>query len=132
MAAPVATVEVVVQFDEVDSFRIGHHSRLVAYLERARLRLLAEAGFSLERPPCAAVVYAMRLDFKKPVRLLDRLQVSSRPLSVEGLKLVLAERIERDGALVMKSRTELAFVDPETGLPLAPAGLFPQWQGVPG
>jgi YbgC/YbaW family acyl-CoA thioester hydrolase len=109
---------VTVPFDDIDSYRIAHHTRLVAYLERARLQLFLSLGFALGEDGYAAVVYAMKLDFKKPARLLDELEVSSEITAIEACKLVLTERIVRNGELVMKSRTEMVFLDPADGLPV--------------
>src|ERR1035437_10239782 len=103
-------LDVQVQFDEVDSFRIVHHAKLVIFLERARIKLLAALGFPLVDPEFAVVLYNLRLDFKKPARLLETLQVSSKVTRFEGFKLVLEERIERGPDLILKAATEIAFV----------------------
>ena len=98
-----ADLELTVQFDEIDSFRIAHHTKLVAFLERPRIRLMAQLGFDMAKPPFAVAIYSMQLDFKKAVRLLDNLQVSSQITGIEGFKLILTERIQRDGTLIMKA-----------------------------
>jgi len=41
------TFQVTVEFEDVDSYKIAHHTRLIAYLERARVHFLTDLGFDL-------------------------------------------------------------------------------------
>ena len=128
MQFPAALIEINVQFDEIDSFRIAHHSRLVVYLERARIQLLSAMGFTISNPLFAVAIYSMKLDFKKPARILERLQVSSEIEQVDGFKLILSERIRRADSLIMKARTEIAFLELETFQPVPVESVFPGLQ----
>ena len=125
-----ASLEVQVQFDEVDSFRIVHHAKLVVYLERARLVLLKSLGFPLAKPEFAVVLYSLRLDFKKPARLLESLHVISKIERVEGFKLVLSERIQRGTQLLLKAATEIAFVQLTDLAPVPVELALPGWPGL--
>lgn len=122
---PQASVTVTVQFDEVDSYRVVHHSRLVAYLERARVRLFADCGFDLSRPDLAALVYSLQTRFVRPARLLDQLMVHCRIQEIQGFKVLLEERIEKDGQLVMKSHTQLVFTNTADNSVLPTSLVFP-------
>ena len=125
-----ADLELTVQFDEIDSFRIAHHTKLVAYLERPRIRLLANIGFDMVNPPFAAAIYSMNLDFKKTARLLDNLQVSSQITGIEGFKLILTERILRRGSLLLKAKTSLVFLDWDSQSPVPLSSVLPDLPGV--
>jgi len=125
-----ASLEIQVQFDEVDSFRIVHHAKLVVYLERARLVLLKSLGFPLVKAEFAVVLYSLRLDFKKPARLLESLQVISKIERVEGFKLVLSERIQRGSQLLLKAATEIAFVQLADLSPVPVDLALPGWPGL--
>jgi acyl-CoA thioester hydrolase len=108
-------VEVTVEFEDVDAFRIVHHARFVLYLERARLRFLADAGIDLARADLHPVLYRLEIEYKKPARLLDRLAVAVRLESVEAHRLALAYRVRRGDELIAKARTTLAFFDAAAG-----------------
>lgn len=108
-----AEVPVTVEFEDVDSFRIAHHTRLVAFLERARLRLLCGLGASLT--DVVPVLYAMDLRFRRPALLMDRLLVVSRVDSFDPWHLRLESRIHRSGATLVKARATVAFADLATG-----------------
>ncbi|HOX42745.1 MAG TPA: thioesterase family protein [Myxococcota bacterium] len=107
-----ASLEVVVEFEDVDSYQIAHHTKLVAYLERARVRLFAAVGLDLRAGPFHMVLYELQVDFKKPAQLLDRLQVAAWVEELSEVKLVLGYRIQGPQGLVCKARTALVFVDP--------------------
>lgn len=107
------TVPVTVEFEDVDSYRIAHHTRLVAYLERARLRLLTSLGVDLVG--VAPVVYELNVRFRKPARLMDQLEVAVRVRDVDDYHVALAYRISRDGETLVKARSIIAFADLELG-----------------
>jgi len=76
------------------------------------------------------VLYSLRLDFKKPARLLESLQVISKIERVEGFKLVLSERIQRGSQLLLKAATEIAFVQLADLSPVPVDLALPGWPGL--
>lgn len=107
------TIPVTVEFEDVDSYRIVHHTKLVAYLERARLRLLTSLGVDLVG--VAPVVYELNVRFRKPARLMDELEVAIGVRDVDDYQVALAYRIRRDGETIVKARSIIAFADLERG-----------------
>ena len=118
-------VPITVEFEDVDSYRIAHHTKLVAYLERARLRLLTSLGMELSREDLVPVLYDLQMRFRQPVRLLDRLEVTVHVRDYHEYQLVLGYRIRREGQTVARATTTLAFTDLATGevAPLPPSYL---------
>ncbi len=108
------TVPITVEFEDVDAYGIGHHVRLIAFLERARLRFLVERGFDLDDRAVQPVVYDVEMRFLKSVQLLDRLEVSVYVKSAEAFKVRLGYRIHREGVLIARAATTLAFVNAQT------------------
>jgi len=105
---------VTVQFEDVDSYQIVHHTKLVAYLERARVQFFRRIGFDITSKMYEMVLYTITMTFKKPARFLDNLTVSVKLKSTETFKCTFAYRILRNSDLIAKAETEIAFVDPET------------------
>ncbi|MCU0662510.1 MAG: acyl-CoA thioesterase [Myxococcota bacterium] len=114
-ARPQITLPVTVEFEDVDSFRIAHHTKLVAYLERARVRFLDRHGIDLTRTDPHPVLYDLEVRFKKPARFRDAIEVSVFVESADGFRLILGYRVTRDAELLLKARTCLAFVDAASG-----------------
>ena len=109
------SVPVVVEFDDVDSFRLAHHARLVSYLERGRLRLLASLGMNLDGDGIAPVMYELNLRFRKPARLLEELKVTVFVREFDDYRLALGYRIHRDGETLVRARSVIAFADLSSG-----------------
>ncbi len=108
-------VPVTVEFEDVDSYRIAHHTKLVAYLERARLRLLSELGVELYRRDLVPVLYDLKMKFRQPARLLDRLEVAVFVKDYSEYELVLGYKLRRDGETIARATTIIAFADLVTG-----------------
>jgi len=108
------TVPVTVEFEDVDAYGIAHHAKLVAYLERARVRFLTELGLDLARTDLHLVLYSLDVRFKRTAALLDALEVTVGVSSADAVRLVLGYEIRRGGLLVARATTGLAFVDGAT------------------
>ena len=108
------TVPVTVEFEDVDAYGIAHHAKLVAYLERARVRFLTELGLDLARTDLHLVLYDLEVRFKRTAALLDALEVTVGVSSADAVRLVLGYQIRRGGLLIARATTGLAFVDGAT------------------
>lgn len=102
---------VTVEFEDVDSYKIAHHPRLISYLERARVHFINSLGIDITNGPVAPVVYDIKIRFRKPARLLDRLMVSLKPGKFDGFRLVLEYRIKKNDELLVKATSIIAFCD---------------------
>lgn len=107
-------IPVTVEFEDVDSYNIAHHTKMIAYLERARVRYFVERGYTFKESQIHPVLYHMEMKFKKTVEILDELTVSVAIKSQEPYRLNLVYRIRRQGDLVAKAHTTIAFIHGET------------------
>jgi len=112
------TIPIAVEFEDVDAYRIGHHARLVFYLERARVRLFEAAGIDMAPARIHPVIHKLEVRYQRTVAFQDALEVTVRARELEEYQLRLGYRIRRDGALVVRASTDLAFVDSQTGEPV--------------
>jgi len=116
------TTAVTVEFEDVDSYGIAHHTKLVAYLERARLRFLRSLGIELLRGPAVGVLYDLRMRFAKPVRMFDELEIAVFVEHVSDYRLDLGYRVRRAGEPIARATTSIAFANLAQGtLVAAPA-----------
>jgi YbgC/YbaW family acyl-CoA thioester hydrolase len=106
---------VTVEFEDVDGYGIAHHSRLVCYLERARVRFIRSLGLDLEPGETFPVLHDLRVRFAKPVRLLEQLEVAVFVESVSDYRLELGYRIRRGDETVLRASTTIAFADRVAG-----------------
>jgi acyl-CoA thioester hydrolase len=109
---------VIVQFEDVDRYDYAHHTKLIAYLERARVHYLLKSGFDMDRRDVHIVLYELSMTFRKPARLLDELTVSVSQKSLETYRVCLAYRILRGSELIARATSYLAFVSSTAGKPV--------------
>jgi acyl-CoA thioester hydrolase len=110
---PAFSIPVIVEFEDVDSYKIVHHTKLISYLERCRVRYFSALGFNLNNPEMIRVLYHLEVNFKKPAFFQDELQVTVSVKSYDAYRLVLAYKIFRGSDLIARAGTGLCFVDPQ-------------------
>ncbi len=118
------TLPVTVEFEDVDSYGIAHHARLVVYLERARLRFLAACGLSIRPDDCVPVMYSLQMHFRRPALLMDSLEVSAEVESVDDFRVTMAHRIRRGDDLLVRATCVIAFWDPVARAPAPVPAVF--------
>ena len=98
---------------------VVYHASYLRFMERGRtnyLRLLGADQRALfeevakEAPGFAFVVRAMQLDFRKPARMDDLLEVATTPQEVKGASIVLHQRVTRGADLLVEATVQVAFV----------------------
>lgn len=103
-----------VYWEDTDAGGVVYHAQYLAFMERARsewLRWLGVEQTALrETEDLVFVVRAMVLDFRAPAQLDDQLSVSVRLLQCRGASFTLAQRIERDGRLLVEAKVRIAAV----------------------
>src|ERR1700758_2385923 len=70
--------------------------------------LFAEA--ETETPGFAFVVRSMTLDFLRPARMDDVLDVVTWPVAVKGASIVLAQEVRRGAEVLVKAEVRVAFI----------------------
>jgi acyl-CoA thioester hydrolase len=122
---PTVTLPVTVEFEDVDAYGIAHHTRLIAYLERARLRLLFDDAGLLTARTTLPVMYELDLKFHKSAKLLDALTVTAEIVELGDMMLSLRYQIRRPSTdeLLLRAKSVVAFADVTTGtlVPVPPA-----------
>lgn len=117
------TVRVTVRFKEADLLGIVWHGNYVTYLEDARQALGVQIGLSYEdfmRERLAAPIVDMRLQYKKPARYGDKLDVKASLIWQDVPKLVHQYEIRRvaDGELLTTAETTQVMLHPDGSLAL--------------
>ncbi len=107
-----------VYFEDTDFSGLVYHASYLRWCERGRsdyLRLvgnehrtLIEGGDGAE--PAAFVVRRMRLEYLKPARIDDVLEVETRVAEVKGAALSLSQRVMRDGVVLFEAEVLVVLV----------------------
>jgi len=113
------TMRIRVYYEDTDFSGIVYHANYLRFMERGRtnhLRLLGAEQHALfaeaqaETPGFAFVVRSMQIDFLRPARMDDVLEVVTAPEEVKGASITLKQQILRADELLVEARVRVAFV----------------------
>ena len=116
-----------VYYEDTDFTGIVYHANYLRYLERGRtnyLRLLGADHRALfeetakEAPGFAFVVRSMTIDFLKPARMDDVLEVFTEPQEVRGASITLHQRVFRGEELLVEASVRVAFISAGRARPI--------------
>ncbi|WAC28928.1 tol-pal system-associated acyl-CoA thioesterase [Ancylobacter sp. SL191] len=108
-----------VYYEDTDFSGIVYHANYLKFMERARsdhLRLIgvvqgALFGAALEEAPgFAFVVRSMELQFVRPARIDDVLEIHTSPIEVAGASITLQQKVMRGTELLVEGKVKVAFV----------------------
>jgi acyl-CoA thioester hydrolase len=105
--------------EDTDFSGVVYHANYLRFMERGRsdfLRLLGVEQGALfaeaqaEAPGFAFVVRSMRIDFLRPARVDDVIEVHTRPKEIAGASVTLHQRVLRGDTLLVEAEVRVAFV----------------------
>ena len=112
---------------KTDFTGIVYHANYLRYMERGRtnyLRLIGADHRALfeaaekEAPGFAFVVRSMNLDFLRPARMDDVLDVVTEPEEVKGASITLRQRVMRGDELLAEAHVRVAFISAGRARPI--------------
>jgi len=104
-----------VYYEDTDSGGVVYYANYLRFLERARTEWLRALGF--EQTALAAVhgvafvVRSISLDYLKPARFNDELEITIERAAVGASRIELEQRIRRGADELVSARVELACVN---------------------
>ena len=116
-----------VYYEDTDFTGIVYHANYLRYMERGRtnyLRLIGADHRALfeaterEAPGFAFVVRSMNIDFLKPARMDDVLEVLTEPHEVRGASITLHQRVMRGDELLVETSVRVAFISDGRARPI--------------
>jgi acyl-CoA thioester hydrolase len=112
-------MQVRVYYEDTDFSGIVYHANYLKFMERGRtnyLRLLGADQHALfaeaqsEAPGFAFVVRSMQIDYLKPARMDDVLEVVTAPDEVKGASITLAQQVTCGEDVLVAAKVRVAFV----------------------
>ena len=108
-----------VYYEDTDFSGMVYHASYLRFMERGRsnyLRLLGADQRAMfeevakEAPGFAFVVRTMLLEFRKPARMDDLLEIVTKPLEVRGASITLQQEVRRGELLLLEAKVKVAFI----------------------
>jgi len=119
-----------VYYEDTDFSGVVYHASYLRFMERGRtnyLRLLGADQRALfeeaarEAPGFSFVVRSMQIDFRKPARMDDVLEIVTMPVEVKGASVMLHQRVCREAGLLVEAKVQVAFVSGGRARPIPKA-----------
>ena len=116
-----------VYYEDTDFSGIVYHANYLRFMERGRtnhLRLIGADQHALfeqaqaETPGFAFVVRSMALDFLRPARMDDLLDVVTWPVAVRGASITLAQEVRRGAEALVTAKVRVAFISEGRAKPI--------------
>lgn len=124
-----------VYWEDTDAGGVVYHAQYLAFLERARTEWLRAQGLAQERlraeHDLVFVVREMQLDFLKPAKLDDLLDVRAELRQCRKASFVFAQSILREGSMLLTAMVRVAAVKASAFNPVAlPDALYRQLKAL--
>lgn len=100
MATTEHRLEFRVYLEDTDAQGIVYYANYLRYFERGRSEFLESLGISMDevaRPDCRLVVYEIRIKFRRPASLGDRIEVLTSMLRASEYRLTFRQQVRRVG-----------------------------------
>ena len=115
MSGRVHRLTVRVYYEDTDFSGVVYHANYLRFLERGRTETLRDAGLDhaslfAADPPVALAVARMEIDFRRPARMDDLLDVETRVAAVAGASLTMHQRLLRGDDVLVDALVRVAAV----------------------
>lgn len=105
-----------IYYEDTDFSGVVYHASYLRFLERGRTEMLRDAGVEQagladeEGRPSAFAVRHMTLDFVRPARMDDLVEVETEVEQCGGASLKIGQVIKRGEATLLTAQVKVAFV----------------------
>jgi len=112
-----------VYYEDTDAGGVVFYANYLRYLERARSEWLRSLGFEqdalMQDPGILFAVRRVEVDYERPARFNEQLNVLSTVQGCRGASLDFAQRVERvsDGAVLCRAVVRVACIDAQNMRP---------------
>ena len=102
-------------YEDTDSGGVVYYANYLKFFERARTEAITEIGLSnkklLEENGIFIIVKSCNIEYKKPAKLEDQLEVKSKVILISNSSFKMRQRAYRDQELITDCEIHLVIVD---------------------
>jgi acyl-CoA thioester hydrolase len=104
-----------VYYEDTDFSGVVYHASYLRFMERGRSEFLRAAQVPHQAmldlsEPLAWAVRRMTIDFAKPARVDDALQIRTALRELTGARMRLAQEVRKDGAILVSAEVEVCLI----------------------
>ena len=117
------TTPIRVYYEDTDAGGVVYYANYLRYFERARTEWLRALGCEqsrlLQETGIAFAARSVEVEYLRPAKLDDALNILSRIESVGRAQVVFAQQVECGGEVIVTARMRIASFDPARGKAVA-------------
>ena len=102
-------------YEDTDSGGVVYYANYLKFFERARTEAITEIGLSnkklLEENGIFIIVKSCNIEYKKPAKLEDQLEVKSNIISISNTSFKMRQMAYRNQELITNCEIQLVIVD---------------------
>lgn len=102
---------VTVEFEDIDSYGIIHHPKLLYYMERARMHYFFDNGLDLKKINFGLAVRNATISFKQPLFLMDKVIVELRSENISKFRFNFDFTVKKLDKIAITATLELIAID---------------------
>lgn len=124
-----------IYYEDTDAGGVVYYANYLRFFERARTEWLRSLGFEqarlMEQTGIAFAARSAKLEYLRPARLDDEIQIVSRIDSVGRAQVVFDQRAERNGELLVEAKMRIASFDPQRSRAVAmPRDIYEKFKAL--
>ena len=117
-----------VYYEDTDALGFVYYANYLKFLERARTQLLFDRGIThshlKEKFNIITIVKSCEIDFIKPAKLDDNLEISTSLIKKSKIQIFLNQNIYCKNSIVVKAKVRIAIINTKGKVSKMPLHLF--------
>lgn len=117
-----------VYYEDTDAAGVVYYANYLKFFERARTQLLLDSGYThtflKDQLNIITVVRSCEIDFIKPAKLDDNLEISTALIKKSKIQIFLDQIIYCNNIIIVKAKVRIAIIDRNGKISRMPQDLF--------
>ena len=117
-----------VYYEDTDAAGVVYYANYLKFFERARTQLLLDSGYThtflKDQLNIITVVRSCKIDFIKPAKLDDNLEISTALIKKSKIQIFLDQIIYCNNIMIVKGKVRIAIIDRNGKISRMPQDLF--------
>jgi len=104
-----------IEFEDVDSYDVMHHPKILYFFERTRMHYLLDNNINLSELGVGTLIRNVSIQYKIPIFLAETINIEAKTSYIEKYRFAVEYNVRKsDTKVAIKGMTELCTIDLST------------------